>query len=114
MSAMLSMTTMCSHATASEKTFGPFTVDDAKPDVIAMEGEIDVGSALNFRRALQAAPNAKLITLNSPGGAVQMGLLIADDIHEKSLQPTFQQTASACLLVLIYFLQVSSERSTAN
>lgn len=91
-------------AASAEKAFGPFSVDDAKPDVIAMNGMIDAGSALNFRRALQAAPNAKLITLNSPGGNVQMGLLIADDIHQRKLAtyiPKDSKCYSACSFVFL-------------
>ncbi len=91
-------------AAAETKTFGPFVVDDDKPDVIAMNGEIDVNDGLNFRRALQAAPNAKLVTLNSPGGNVQMGLLIADDIHQRKLStyiPKDSKCFSACSFVFL-------------
>jgi hypothetical protein len=49
-------------AGAAERTFGPFTVDDGTPEIIRMDGEIDTGAALSFRRALQAAPNAKLLS----------------------------------------------------
>ncbi len=107
--AVLCLTVMCSPATASERSFGPFVVDDTKPDVIAMSGEIDVGSALNFRRALQAAPDAKLITLNSPGGAVQMGLLIADDIHQRKLA-TYIPKDSECLSACAYMFLAGVER----
>ncbi|WP_313614592.1 hypothetical protein [Agrobacterium sp.] len=102
---------MLSSASATEKTFGPFTVDDTKPDVIALNGEIDVNSGLNFRRALQAAPNAKLVTLNSPGGNVQMGLLIADDIHQRKLA-TYISKDSECLSACSFvFLAGDNERS---
>lgn len=89
---------------AATKTFGPFVVDDDKPDVIAMNGEIGVNDGLNFRRALQAAPNAKLVTLNSSGGNVQMGLLIADDIHQRKLStyiPKDGKCFSACSFVFL-------------
>jgi hypothetical protein len=98
-----------SSAFASEKTFGPFTVDDAKPDIIALNGEIDVNSGLNFRRALQAAPNAKLVTLNSPGGNVQMGLLIADDIHQRKLA-TYISKDSECLSACSFVFLAGVER----
>lgn len=107
--ALLCLTALSSPATASEKTFGPFVVDDTRPDVIAMSGEIDVGSALNFRRALQAAPGAKLITLNSPGGAVQMGLLMADDIYQRKLA-TYIPKDSACLSACAYMFLAGAER----
>ncbi|WP_416796301.1 hypothetical protein [Ciceribacter azotifigens] len=31
-------------ASAVEKTFGPFTVDDAKPEIISLDGVIDGGA----------------------------------------------------------------------
>lgn len=100
---LLSLSVACG-AAAAEKKFGPFTIDDANPSVIALDGEIDVNSGLNFRRALQAAPNAKLVTLNSLGGNVQMGLLIADDIHQRKLAtyiPKESQCFSACSFVFL-------------
>lgn len=75
---------------AEDQTFGPFLVDSTKPELITLNGLLDAGSALNFRRALQAAPNAKLITLNSPGGDVQMGLLIADELRAMRTIACFQ------------------------
>jgi len=91
-------------AVSAEKAFGSFRVDDANPTVIALNGDIDVNSALNFRRALSAAPNAKLVTLNSLGGNVQMGLLIADDIHQRKLAtyiPKESKCFSACSFVFL-------------
>jgi hypothetical protein len=94
---------------AGELAFGPFIVEDGKPDVIALKGEIDINSALNFRRALQAAPNAKLLTLNSPGGNVQMGLLIADDIHQRKLA-TYIPQGSKCYSACSYVFLAGHER----
>lgn len=107
-SILLSSAWICG-ANAAEKAFGPFTVDDAKPDVIALNGEIDVNSGLAFRRSLQAAPNAKLVTLNSPGGNVQMGLLIADDIHQRKLA-TYIPKDSKCLSACSFVFLAGDER----
>ncbi|WJR68964.1 PAN domain-containing protein [Neorhizobium sp. CSC1952] len=107
--AVLGVTAMGTPAISAEKNFGPFIVDDAKPDVITMNGDIDVGSALNFRRALHAAPGAKLVILNSPGGTVQMGLLMADDIHERKLA-TYIPKDSACLSACAYMFLAGVER----
>ena len=98
--ALLSLISVGS-ASADEKTFGPFIVDDDYPDVIILNGEIDVSSALNFRRVLDAAPNAKVVALNSPGGNVQMGLLIADDIHQRKLT-TYIPKGSGCYSACAY------------
>jgi hypothetical protein len=96
-------------AAADEKTFGSFAVDDAHPEIITLNGDIDVNSALNFRRALQAAPDAKFISLNSPGGNVQMGLLIADDIHQRRLA-TYIASQSKCLSACSFIFLAGDER----
>ncbi|MBA8840238.1 PAN domain-containing protein [Ochrobactrum sp. RH2CCR150] len=94
---------------AAEKTFGPFSIDDAKPDVIAMNGLVEQGTALDFRRALRAAPQAKLITLNSGGGNVQAGLLIADDINQRGLT-TYIPKTSKCYSACSYIFLAGKER----
>lgn len=94
---------------AAEKTFGPFSIDDAKPDVIAMNGLVEQGTALDFRRALRAAPQAKLITLNSGGGNVQAGLLIADDINQQGLT-TYIPKTSKCYSACSYIFLAGKER----
>ncbi|WP_247877645.1 hypothetical protein [Brucella pituitosa] len=96
-------------ASASETSFGPFTVDDTKPNVIEMNGIIEPGAALDFRRALRAAPNAKLVILNSDGGNVQAGLLIADDINQRALA-TYIPKASKCYSVCSYIFLSGKER----
>ncbi|UNK38220.1 PAN domain-containing protein [Shinella sp. H4-D48] len=96
-------------ATAGEKAFGPFSVDDSTPGVITLNGEIDINSGLNFRRALQAAPEAKLVILNSPGGNVQIGLLIADDIHQRKLA-TYIPSGSKCFSACAFVFLAGAER----
>ncbi len=63
----------------------PFRFDPAHPDVIELRGDITPASALAFRRTLLAAPDAKILVLDSPGGSVTAGLLIADDVHTRKL-----------------------------
>ncbi|PRA53600.1 hypothetical protein CQ062_15910 [Ochrobactrum sp. MYb68] len=96
-------------AAATETSFGPFTVDDSKPNVIETNGIIGPGAALDFRRALRAAPDAKLIILNSDGGNVQAGLLIADDIHQRGLA-TYIPKASKCYSACSYIFLSGNER----
>lgn len=101
---MLPLALSATPSLSAEKVFGPFSINDTAPDVIVLNGEIDLGSALNFRRALQAVPNAKLLTLNSPGGTVQMALLIADDVHESGMSTYIAKESgchSACALVFL-------------
>ncbi len=96
-------------ASAGETSFGPFTVDTLRPDVINMNGMITPSAALDFRRALRAAPDAKLITLNSDGGNVQAGLLIADDINQRALA-TYIPKASKCYSACSYIFLAGKER----
>ena len=96
-------------AFASVETFGPFTVDSSRPDIIATDGTIESGAALEFRRALRAAPSAKLITLNSNGGNVQAGLLIADDINQRALA-TYIPKTSQCYSACSYIFLAGKER----
>ncbi|WP_374834585.1 PAN domain-containing protein [Paenochrobactrum pullorum] len=96
-------------ASAGETSFGPFTVAASRPDVINMNGMITPSAALDFRRALRAAPDAKLITLNSDGGSVQAGLLIADDINQRALA-TYIPKASKCYSACSYIFLAGKER----
>ena len=79
--------------------FGPFVIDPASPGIIVLSGEIDDRSALEFRRVLAASPNATVIALNSPGGSVQSGLLIAEEVYERGMSTIIPEgyiCASAC------------------
>lgn len=96
-------------ALAAEKTFGPFSVHDAKPDIIVMNGLVEQSAALDFRRALRAAPDATLVTLNSGGGSVQAALLIADDINQRGLS-TYISNTSKCYSACSYIFLAGKER----
>ncbi|PYE41637.1 PAN domain-containing protein [Rhizobium sp. PP-F2F-G20b] len=107
--ALLSCVLAIPTARSADRIFGPFSIEEANPTVIKLNGEIDAGTALNFRRALQAAPSAKLLTLNSPGGAVQMALLIADDVASKGIS-TFIPKGSECYSACAYIFLAGVER----
>lgn len=86
---------------ADTQRFGAFSVDPQN-GIVRLDGDIDAGSALNFRRALAAAPDAKLLLLNSDGGLVAMALLIADDVNSRkmsTLVPVGAKCYSACSLI---------------
>jgi len=96
-------------AAAAVKQFGPFSVDPADPGYIRLNGEIGTNSALDFRRALNAVPDAKLVVLDSPGGSVGMALLIADDIHQRKLATLIPEGAG-CYSACAYLFLAGSER----
>jgi hypothetical protein len=101
---MLAFAAVASPSHAQSQTFGPFSIDNGQPNVIRLDGNIGGGDALNFRRALTAAPDAELVVLNSGGGLVSMRLLIADDIHSQSLStliPIGSGCYSACSLIFL-------------
>lgn len=99
-----------SKATAATKQFGPFSIDTPDPDYIHLNGPIAANSALDFRRALAAAPRAKAVVLDSPGGSVSMALLIADDIHQRKLSTLVPEGAS-CFSACAYLFLAGSERA---
>lgn len=113
LAALVPLVLLATPSLSAEKVFGPFSVNDTAPDVISLNGEIDVGAALNFRRALHAAPRAKLLTLNSPGGTVQMALLIADDVHERGLS-TYIAKESGCHSACAYIFLAGIERQAVG
>jgi hypothetical protein len=98
-----------SGALAEGKSFGPFSVDPGQPEVVKLEGAISPNSALDFRRALNAAPGAKLVVLDSPGGSVSMALLIADDIFQRKLS-TLIPADAACYSACAYLFLAGAER----
>ncbi len=76
-----------------------FSLTPVWPNALRLEGEIDSRAALTFRRTIAANPQAKFVVLDSPGGDVQNGLLIADDIYTHGLStlvPAGSICASAC------------------
>ncbi|WP_082684434.1 PAN domain-containing protein [Aureimonas ureilytica] len=101
---LLSLLSVDLAAAAEPSALAPFRLDPARLDIIELNGELTSGSALAFRRALLAAPNAKILLLNSPGGSVDAGLLIADDVHTRKLAtliPEGSTCASACSYIFL-------------
>lgn len=97
-------------AWSASRTFGPFSVEDATSAIILLDGEITPRSALDFRRVLEAAPNARALALNSPGGDTTTALLIADDVHERSMTTLIPEGAE-CQSACAYIFLAGAERS---
>lgn len=84
--------------------FAPFIAVEGAPNVLLLNGPIDIRTPLAFRRALAANPAVKAIVLNSEGGSVQSGLLVAEEVFERKLSTLIfpsGQCLSACSF--IYF-----------
>jgi len=97
-------------ARSASRTFGPFSVEDASSSIILLDGEITPRSALDFRRALEAAPSARAVALNSPGGDTTTALLIADDVHARSMKTVIPRGAE-CQSACAYIFLAGAERS---
>jgi hypothetical protein len=95
------------------QTFGSFTVDPAKPEEIAFRGIIVSNTPLEFRRALVAAPDATRVVLDSPGGAVDSGLIMAYMIHDRGLA-TVVPDGSNCYSSCAFAFLAGSERLVAG
>lgn len=96
-------------ANAEIKKFGAFVINTDAPDFIILSGSIDNAAALNFRRALDEAPSAKVLVLNSPGGLVHMGLLIADDVYKRGMS-TFIPEESICYSACSFIFLAGASR----
>ncbi len=71
---------------------------------ITFDGEITARSPLAFKKALDAAPWAETVILNSPGGFVQSALLMAEEVKERKLStivPADGLCVSACAFVFL-------------
>lgn len=91
-------------APAMAETFGVFRVATERREVIVMSGSFDQRAALDFGRALTAAPTARLLVLDSPGGIVNQGLLVAQLVHARGLATLIPEGAgcySACAFAFL-------------
>lgn len=94
--------TTSSSVAQTANDFAPFKYMPEIPGALVLDGSLDFRSPLAFRRALQAHPETRLVVLQSDGGSVQAGLLIAEEIHERKLKtliPENSRCASACSFV---------------
>jgi ATP-dependent protease ClpP protease subunit len=90
---------MMAGSAMTQEAGSSFLVSPVWPNALRLQGMIDARSALSFRRVLAANPQAKVLVLDSPGGDVQNGLLIADDIYTRGMStvvPKGSVCASAC------------------
>jgi len=88
-------------AVAGER-IGAFLLPDREPDVVALDGDLDENAPLDFIRALKKRPGAKRIVLNSDGGYVTPGLLVAHEVHIRRLETNVPKGAgcySACAFI---------------
>ena len=79
-----------------------FDLPPGEPDVIALSAEITNTTPADLDRALDARPNARTLVLNSPGGAVDSALVIAQEVRRRGMRtyvPDGMGCYSACAYV---------------
>jgi len=80
----------------------PVIVVDQGDGIIAIAGEIDFRTPLAFERTLSEVPNASVLILDSPGGAVHGALAIASRVRGLGMTTVIlseNKCFSACALV---------------
>jgi hypothetical protein len=90
-------------ALAETHTFGAFIVDDAHPTVAVLNGPIAHHTPLDFRRVVDAFP-VQTLGLNSTGGDVSAGLILALEVHDMAIDTVISSDAgcySACAYVFL-------------
>jgi len=81
---------------------GAFFLPTGDPMTIYLDGEIEQGTALDFRRALERRPDTDIVYLASNGGFAKDALLIAHEIAVADIAtavPTGRACYSACAYV---------------
>jgi hypothetical protein len=86
-----------------EQAGAPFRVTtQADGRAVIFSGATNEGAATALEAAVKAAPKATLVVLDSPGGWVKEGLLMADVIHRYNMSTHVDKTcASACTLAFL-------------
>lgn len=79
-----------------------FDLPPDEPDVIALNAEITRTTPGDLDRALDARPGARTLVLNSPGGAVDSALVVAQEVRRRGMRtyvPDGMGCYSACAYV---------------
>jgi hypothetical protein len=90
---LVAFVAMQAPASLADEQIGAFRIFDSYPNVVVLDGEIGINTPLEFRRALAARPDTAVVVLNSPGGLVASGLILANDIHDRGLATTIPEGA---------------------
>jgi hypothetical protein len=91
-------------AAAQSNRFGNFTGVETSPPSLRLEGAIGETAVLDFRRAMAALPDTRVLFLDSAGGMAANALVIADLVHEAGLATVIAADArctAACALIFL-------------
>ena len=96
-------------AHAATNVFGAFIVDDEFPDFIILSGRIQHNAPIDLQRALRAYPGITAMALDSGGGDVTAGLLIAQEVFDRKIS-TYVAPDFECLSACAYIFLAGAER----
>lgn len=92
---------------------GPFYLADDEPTVVHMNSDIEAGAALEFRRVMKARPGTTTLMLESNGGSVNEGLLVAHEVADLGLG-TVVPAGSGCYSACAYVFFAGKTRVVAG
>ena len=100
-------------AAAEVHRFGVFSVSDEEPEIMLLDGYIRFESADDFRAALEAFPDVKVLDLHSQGGNVGGGLRIAEEVFARRID-TYVGDQNWCYSACSYVFFAGEERVAAG
>ncbi|MBR0558431.1 hypothetical protein J5J10_22270 [Ciceribacter sp. L1K23] len=89
--------------------YSPFFILPDLPDVVVLDGAIGISAPLALRRVLNGHPGVNTVILNSDGGNVQAGLLIAEEVFDRRMS-TVILPESRCMSACAYIFFAGSRR----
>ncbi|MBN9346209.1 MAG: hypothetical protein J0I48_08410 [Devosia sp.] len=89
---------------------GRFILPKDEPKVIVLAGDIATGAMLDLRRALKARPDATTLLLDSIGGSVNEGLLLAHAVADRGLA-TYVPADAGCYSACAYVFFAGKARA---
>jgi hypothetical protein len=96
-------------AGAPDDTGGAFDLPADEPDVIALNAEITPTTPAELDRVLDARPSARTLVLNSPGGAVDSALVVAQEIRRRGMR-TYVPDGMGCYSACAYIFFAGANR----
>jgi len=86
-----------------------FELPEDQPEVIALNAEIDSVTPRDLDRAIAARPGVRILVLNSPGGAVDSALVVAQEVKRRGLR-TYVPKRMGCYSACAYIFFAGADR----
>jgi len=96
-------------AGAPEGPRSAFELPADEPDVISLSAEITPTTPSDLDRALEARPDAHTLVLNSPGGAVDSALVVAQEVRRRGMR-TYVPDGMGCYSACAYIFFAGQNR----